>query len=106
MPPFLFVRYDVYINVHSPGFAKIGVRTEDDMESDLNNPPPPRDADYYQLDRRLTVLETRFDTILPTLATKTDLVGLKFELKSAMFAYFITIILGLAGVIATVLLRH
>ena len=33
------------------------------------------------MDRRLIVLETRFDTILPTLATKTDLIGLKVELK-------------------------
>lgn len=76
------------------------------MASDLNNPSPPRDADYYQIDRRLTILETRFDTILPTLATKTDLAELKSELKSAMFAYFVTIIVALAGVIATVLLRH
>ncbi len=76
------------------------------MASDLNNPPPPRDADYYQIDRRLTVLETRFDTILPTLATKTDLSDLKAELKSAMFGYFITIIIGLAAVIAAILVRH
>jgi hypothetical protein len=38
--------------------------------------------DYYRkMDRRLIILETRFDTILPTLATKTDLLELKAELK-------------------------
>lgn len=36
------------------------------------------------MDKRLIVLETRFDTILPTLATKTDLVGLKAELREEM----------------------
>jgi hypothetical protein len=30
--------------------------------------------------RRVTVLETRFDTVLPTLATKTDLAALRTEL--------------------------
>jgi hypothetical protein len=40
-------------------------------------------ADYYRkMDRRLIVLETRFDTILPNLATKTDLIELKAELKA------------------------
>ena len=37
---------------------------------------PPYDTD---MDRRLTVLETRFDTILPTLATKADLVELRLD---------------------------
>jgi hypothetical protein len=44
-----------------------------------NGEPPDYDRD---MDRRLIVLETRFDTILPTLATKADLVGLKAELKA------------------------
>lgn len=34
------------------------------------------------MDRRLIVLETRFDTILPMLATKADLAELKAELKA------------------------
>jgi hypothetical protein len=39
--------------------------------------------DYYRkMDRRLIVLETRFDTIVPTLATKADLIGLRAELKA------------------------
>ncbi len=33
------------------------------------------------MDRRLTVLETRFDTILPTLATKADLEALRVEME-------------------------
>ena len=39
---------------------------------------PPYDAG---LDRRLVVLETRFDTILPTLATKTDLAELRVDFE-------------------------
>jgi hypothetical protein len=38
--------------------------------------------DEWSLDRRLTVLERRFDTILPMLATKADLAELKAELKA------------------------
>jgi hypothetical protein len=81
------------------------------MPTDLNNPPPPRDSDYYQLDRRLTVLETRFDTILPTLATKADLGEVKSQLKTLL----ITMVLGFATLtVATIgiavslaeLLRH
>ncbi|NHZ89066.1 hypothetical protein F2P45_08550 [Massilia sp. CCM 8733] len=37
------------------------------------------------MDRRLTVLETRFDTILPTLATKADLVELRLDLERMFF---------------------
>jgi hypothetical protein len=63
-----------------------------------------RSGDPFQLDRRLTVLKTRFDTILPTLATKADLAELKSELKTL----FITMVLGFAGMILTMLtlLRH
>jgi hypothetical protein len=39
---------------------------------------PPYDKD---MDRRLTVLETRFDAILPTLATKSDLEALRAEVR-------------------------
>jgi hypothetical protein len=73
------------------------------------------EQDRYQLDRRLTILETRFDTILPMLATKADLAELKAELKAEigglsrwMGTLFITTILGFAGMIVTMisLLRH
>jgi hypothetical protein len=40
---------------------------------------PPYDKD---MDRRLTVLETRFDTILPTLATKYDLEALRSDFRT------------------------
>lgn len=67
-----------------------------------------RPDDPYQLDRRLTILETRFDTILPTLATKADVAELKSELKTLLLGYFLTMVLGFAGVIGTMigLLRH
>lgn len=39
---------------------------------------PPYDR---EMDRRLTVLETRFDTILPTLATKNDIDILRGEIE-------------------------
>ncbi|HZV66258.1 MAG TPA: hypothetical protein VFG03_15230 [Telluria sp.] len=39
------------------------------------------------MDRRLTVLETRFDTILPTLATKADLAELGAEFASLRADY-------------------
>jgi hypothetical protein len=46
---------------------------------------PPGDhepPDGPDLARRVTVLETRFDTVLPTLATKTDLAELRIATKS------------------------
>ncbi|MES2758353.1 MAG: hypothetical protein V4693_13345 [Pseudomonadota bacterium] len=40
-------------------------------------------ASYIRkMDRRLVILETRFDTILPTLATKADLVELRAEMRA------------------------
>ncbi|WP_164557980.1 hypothetical protein HF313_10245 [Massilia atriviolacea] len=39
---------------------------------------PPYDGD---MDRRLTVLETRFDTILPTLATKADVADVSIRME-------------------------
>jgi hypothetical protein len=64
--------------------------------------------DAYQIDRRLTILETRFDTILPTLATKADLAELRSELKPLLLGYFLTMVIGFGGVIGTIvaLLRH
>lgn len=40
---------------------------------------PPQNGDA--MEHRMTALETRFDTLLPTLATKTDIAELKSELK-------------------------
>ena len=39
---------------------------------------------YHEMDRRLTVLETRFDTLLPTLATKSDLEALRSEVRAGL----------------------
>lgn len=60
--------------------------------------------DYYRkMDRRLIVLETRFDTILPTLATKADLISLKSELRADIHAFMvntiITLVVGFGGMI-------
>jgi hypothetical protein len=92
-------------------------------EADLAN----GDSAAYirKMDRRLIVLETRFDTILPTLATKADLIELKGELKADisklgadlrteifafkadifkwMAATLLTLFLGFGGMIATML---
>ncbi len=64
------------------------------------------------LDRRLTILETRFDTVLPTLATKADLAELKATLKADiqsesarlsrwMAMLTITMFIGFGGMIGT-----
>jgi hypothetical protein len=117
VPPFLFVRYHVHVNAHLGLICKNWrFGTEQSMASDLNNPPAPRDGDYYQLDRRLTILETRFDTILPTLATKADLAELKAELTGNfhseidklsrwMLALTVSMVCGFGGIIVA-MLRH
>lgn len=72
-------------------------------------------GDPYRLDHRLTVLETRSDTVLPTLATKADLADLKAELRAEfaglsrwMATLLVTIVLGFAGMFVTMftVLRH
>jgi hypothetical protein len=68
------------------------------------------------LDRRLTVLETRFDTLLTMLPNKADLSELKAELKADIHgesarlskwaaATAITMVFGFAGMILTMLSR-
>ena len=68
------------------------------------------------LDRRLTVLETRFDTTLTMLPNKADLSELKAELKADvhgesahlskwMAATAATMVLGFAGMILTMMGR-
>ncbi|WP_323139998.1 hypothetical protein [Massilia phyllosphaerae] len=68
------------------------------------------------LDRRLTVLETRFDTTLTMLPNKADLSDLKAELKADihgeaahlskwMAVTAITMVIGFSGMILTVLSR-
>lgn len=84
------------------------------MESDVAN----GDNDDYirSMDRRLIVLETRFDTLLPLLANKADLAELKAGLSAEIasleariirwvVATFITLIFGFGGLTLTVLDR-
>jgi hypothetical protein len=90
------------------------------MASEPEQAGPVRERDNnVAVDRRLIVLETRFDTILPMLATRADLaemkaqiVGLLAQTKSELKAEIlglsrwmatmtITVVLGLAGMIAT-----
>jgi hypothetical protein len=69
-----------------------------------------------RLDRRLTILETRFDTVLTMLPNKADLSELKAELKADihgesahlskwMAATAITMVIGFGGMILTVMSR-
>ena len=82
---------------------------------DLQEAPAQRGKDPL-LDRRLTVLETRFDTTLTMLPNKADLAELKAELKPDthgesspltkwMAATAITMVLGFGGMILTMLSR-
>ena len=68
------------------------------------------------LDRRLTVLETRFDTTLTMLPNKADLSELKAELKSDIHgeaarltkwvaASAVTMVFGFGGMILTMMSR-
>jgi hypothetical protein len=60
------------------------------------------------MDRRLTVLETRFDTILPTLATKADLAAFKAEILEMLagtnrwlIGIMVVMIMGFGGMFVT-----
>ncbi|MES2149211.1 MAG: hypothetical protein V4508_05385 [Pseudomonadota bacterium] len=55
---------------------------QDDVAAQLASAPLPAYA--IEMERRLVILETRFDAILPTLATKADLAELRSELLSRM----------------------
>jgi hypothetical protein len=86
------------------------------MTSDaIHDTPAQRNKDLL-LDRRLTVLETRFDTTLTMLPNKADLSELKAELKADihgesahlskwMAATAITMVIGFGGMILTMLSR-
>lgn len=76
-----------------------------ESEGDMPKVDVPDDDGYDEtMKERLTALETRFDTILPTLATKTDMESIKTEIhKSAgethkwMIATVIGLFLGFGG---------
>lgn len=86
------------------------------MTSDDVRDTPAQRSGSLQLDRRLTVLETRFDTLLTMLPDKADLAKLKAELKTDihgesarlskwMAATAITMVIGFGGMILTMLAR-
>jgi hypothetical protein len=83
--------------------------------NELHDVPAQRNKDVL-LDRRLTVLETRFDTTLTMLPNKADLSELKAELKADihgasahlskwMAATAITMVIGFGGMILTMMSR-
>lgn len=83
--------------------------------NDLHDAPAQRNKDSM-LDRRLTVLETRFDTTMTMLPNKADLSELKAELKSDihgeaarlskwMAATAVTMMFGFGGMILTMMVR-
>lgn len=96
------------------------IRTETTKEAkmtfhELHDVPAPRNKEVL-LDRRLTVLETRFDTTLTMLPNKADLSDLKAELKADihgesahlskwMAATAITMVIGFGGMILTMMSR-
>lgn len=88
-------------------------------DSDEQEGSVERISDYDRmLERRITILETRWDGILPTLATKADLAELKAELKGELkdsiysesskltrwlVSLTVTMIFGFAALFATML---
>jgi hypothetical protein len=85
------------------------------ISDELHDVPAQRNKDLL-LDRRLTVLETRFDTTLTMLPNKADLSELKAELKTDihgesarlskwMAATAITMVIGFGGMILTMMSR-
>ena len=78
------------------------------MESDIASEGS---DDYIRaMDRRLTVLETRFDTILPTLATKADVERVLVEMHKGfsdmhkwVVGTCIALVLGFGGMSLTML---
>jgi hypothetical protein len=58
-----------------------GIMTATTSTSESGTSNDKRPDAYPELDKRLLILETRFDIILPNLATKSDLAELKGELK-------------------------
>ena len=83
--------------------------------NELRDAPAQHGKDIL-LDRRLTVLETRFDTTLTMLPNKADLSDLKAKLKADihgesahlskwMAATAITMVIGFGGMILTMMSR-
>lgn len=60
---------------------------------------PPHDGDMQS---RVTALETRLDTILPTLATREDMHKIDASIKTWMIATVATLLFGMGALIFTV----
>ena len=84
--------------------------------NELHDAPAQRTKELL-LDRRLTVLETRFDTTMTMLPNKADLSELKAELKTDihgeaarlskwMAATAVTMVFGFGGMILTMVARQ
>ena len=69
--------------------------------SETPDQPVTRSEFEWAMDRRITILETRFDTILPTLATKADLAELRAELKGDVHSLKADISKWLVGIVIT-----
>lgn len=59
--------------------------------------PPGEPPELGRMGNRMTALETRIDTILPTLATRSDMHSLDASIKTWMIATVIGLFLGFAG---------
>jgi hypothetical protein len=86
------------------------------MTADELQDVPAQRSNGLIMDRRLTILETRFDTTLTMLPNKADLAELKAELKSDIHgeaarlskwavATAITMVIGFGGMILTMVSR-
>lgn len=71
--------------------------------------PPDGGGDDGDMEARLTALETKWDTVVPTLATKSDMAELRVEIhkmdasiKTWMIATVIALFLGFSGLFFTV----
>jgi hypothetical protein len=108
----------VYVNPRVTPARKIRFKTtlERIMATHELQDTPAQRNNGLVLDRRLTVLETRFDTTLTMLTTKADLSELKAELKADIHgesarlskwaaATVITMVIGFGGMIMTMLSR-
>jgi hypothetical protein len=109
-----------FIQVKAWGVRERTIRSTTTKEAkmifnDLHDVPARHDKEVV-LDRRLTVLETRFDTTLTMLPNKADLSDLKAELKADihgesahlskwMAATAITMVIGFGGMILTMMSR-
>lgn len=71
---------------------------QSDASSLASGGEPPH---HVLMEHRITALETRLDTILPTLATKADISDVRGDIKGWMLGTVLTIIVAMIGTIIT-----